>query len=297
MFERYTERARRVLFFARYEASQFGNRSITPEHLLLGLLREGKGLTSRLLARSNLTIEELRDELVARIPVAEKFGTSVEVPFDPQAKRVLQFGAEEADRLLHNDIGTEHLLLGVLREETSGAAQVLLGRGLSLESVRYQIVYLLNASIEGRLQSIDLKALIARTVHTAAHRLELSPELDRTLSVVTEPREVDAFVLGVRPDANLAPVSVIRTSSPRGANSSPALGPFSFSGLMMPDFAVALEQTLGRPVIDETGLEKRYDIEVSGPHENVEALAAALEREMGLTLTRARREIQIITVR
>src|SRR6266852_5114402 len=129
MFERYTERARRVLFFARYEASQLGSISIETEHLLLGLIREGKGLTSRIFARSHLSLENIRKEIEGRTVFREKVSTSVEIPFSAETKRVLQFAAEEADRLLHNYIGTEHLLLGILREERSVAASILLENG------------------------------------------------------------------------------------------------------------------------------------------------------------------------
>ena len=124
MFERYTERARRVLFFARYEASQLGSISIETEHLLLGLIREGKGLTSRIFARSHLSLESIRKEIEGRTVFREKVSTSVEIPFSTETKRVLQYSAEEADRLLHNYIGTEHLLLGILREERAVAASI-----------------------------------------------------------------------------------------------------------------------------------------------------------------------------
>src|SRR4026207_406033 len=130
VFERYTERARRVLFFARYEASQLGSISIETEHLLLGLIREGKGLTSRLFARSHLSLESIRKEIEGRTVFREKVSTSVEIPFSAETKRVLQFAAEEADRLLHNYIGTEHLLLGILREERSVAATILMEKGM-----------------------------------------------------------------------------------------------------------------------------------------------------------------------
>ena len=139
MFERYTERARRVLFFARYEASQLGSISIETEHLLLGLIREGKGLTSRIFARSHLSLENIRKEIEGRTVFREKVSTSVELPFSAETKRVLQFAAEEADRLLHNYIGTEHLLLGILREERSVAASILLEKGMRLNTVRPSI--------------------------------------------------------------------------------------------------------------------------------------------------------------
>src|SRR5437667_8929861 len=125
MFERYTERARRVLFFSRYEASQAGSVSIEPEHLLLGLLREGKGLTDRIFRRASLDTEVLRGEIEPRAHAREKMPPSTDIPFSASTKRVLQFAAQEADRLLHNYIGSEHLLLGIFREERSGAAALL----------------------------------------------------------------------------------------------------------------------------------------------------------------------------
>jgi ATP-dependent Clp protease ATP-binding subunit ClpA len=143
MFERYTERARRVLFFARYEASQLGSVSIETEHLLLGLIREGKGLTARIFARSHLSLESIRKEIEGRSVFREKVSTSVEIPFSAETKRVLGFAAEESDRLLHNYIGTEHLLLGILREEGSIAASVLMDKGMRLDTVREDIVQLL----------------------------------------------------------------------------------------------------------------------------------------------------------
>ena len=97
MFERYTERARRVLFFARYEASQLGSISIETEHLLLGLIREGKGLTSRIFARSHLSLENIRKEIEGRTVFREKVSTSVEIPFSAETKRVLQFAALSFD--------------------------------------------------------------------------------------------------------------------------------------------------------------------------------------------------------
>jgi ATP-dependent Clp protease ATP-binding subunit ClpA len=139
MFERYTERARRVLFFARYEASQLGSISIDTEHLLLGLIREGKGLTSRIFARAHVSLEHVRKEIEGRTVFREKISTSVEIPFSQEAKRILQFAADEADRLLHDYIGTEHLLLGIFREERSVAASILMEMGMRLESVRHDV--------------------------------------------------------------------------------------------------------------------------------------------------------------
>src|SRR5437762_2267130 len=139
MFERYTEKARRVIFFARYEASQFGAPAIEPEHLLLGLMREDKTLTGRFFPRAQITIESIRREIESRTLLRERIPTSVELPLAPETKRVLAFSHEESDRLQHRHIGTEHLLLGRLREERSMAAQRLFERGLRLNAVRDEI--------------------------------------------------------------------------------------------------------------------------------------------------------------
>src|SRR2546423_574864 len=139
MFERYTEKARRVIFFARYEASQFGAPAIEPEHLLLGLMREDKTLTGRFFPRAQITIEAIRREIEGRTLLRERIPTSVELPLAPETKRVLHYSYEESDRLQHRHIGTEHLLLGLLREERSMAAQILFERGLRLNAVREEI--------------------------------------------------------------------------------------------------------------------------------------------------------------
>src|SRR6266436_5419065 len=116
VFERYTEKARRVIFFARYEASQYGSPYIETEHLLLGLMREDKALANRFL-RQQGSIESIRKEIEARITIRERISTSVEVPLSAECKRILNMAAEEAERLGHKHVGTEHLLLGILREE------------------------------------------------------------------------------------------------------------------------------------------------------------------------------------
>jgi len=138
MFERYTEKARRVIFFARYEASQFGSPCIETEHLLLGLMREDKALANRFL-RSATSVDSIRKQIEMQANIKEKVSTSVELPLSHECKRVLAYGAEEAERLNHKHIGTEHLLLGLLREEKSLASELLHERGLRLSQVREEI--------------------------------------------------------------------------------------------------------------------------------------------------------------
>src|SRR6476619_3927232 len=168
MFERYTEKARRVIFFARYEASQFGAPAIEPEHLLLGLMREDKTLTGRFFPRAQITIESIRREIEGRTLLRERIPTSVELPLAPETKRVLHFSHEESDRLQHRHIGTEHLLLGLLREERSMAAQILFERGLRLAAVRDEIA---------RQSGVD-----ARHRKDIPHLLEFSRDLTEDAS-------------------------------------------------------------------------------------------------------------------
>ena len=184
MFERYTERARRVLFFARYEASQLGSISIETEHLLLGLIREGKGLTSRIFARSHLSLENIRKEIEGRTVFREKVSTSVEIPFSTETKRVLKLAAEEADRLLHNYIGTEHLLLGILREQRSVGSTVLSEKGMRLNTVREDIVQLLNEKTpQTRVKETPLLAEFSRDLSDEAMKNNLDPLVGRTVEV------------------------------------------------------------------------------------------------------------------
>ncbi len=139
MFERYTEKARRTIFFARYEASQFGSSTIESEHMLLGLLREDKELTNRFL-RSHESVKSIRKEIEGHTTIREKVSTSVDLPLSDECKRILGFSAEEAGRLRHEHIGTEHLMLGIMREENSLAAKLLRERGLQLDQTRAQMI-------------------------------------------------------------------------------------------------------------------------------------------------------------
>jgi ATP-dependent Clp protease ATP-binding subunit ClpC len=138
MFEKYTEKARRVIFFARYEASQFGSPYIETEHLLLGLLREDKALTNRFLPGQG-KVEAIRKQIENHTIVREKVSTSVDMPLSNDAKEVLGDATEEAEHLSHRHIGTEHLLLGLLRIETCFAAQILNEHGVRLSAVREEL--------------------------------------------------------------------------------------------------------------------------------------------------------------
>jgi ATP-dependent Clp protease ATP-binding subunit ClpA len=138
VFERYTERARRVIFFARYEASHFGSLTIETEHLLLGLIREDKNLTNRFI-RGDSPLEGIRAEIAGRSAIREKVSTSIDLPLSNECKRILAYANEESDRLNNGYIGTEHLLLGILREEKCLAREILFTRGLRLEAIRDEL--------------------------------------------------------------------------------------------------------------------------------------------------------------
>lgn len=138
MFESYTERARRVIFFARLEASRYGSPSIRSEHVLLGLLREDRVLMERFLGTSDFA-SEIRKEIEALIIRRERIDTAVEMPLTDESKNILNYAAEEAERLEHRHVGTEQLLLGILRTEGCLAAQILEERGLKLAEIREQL--------------------------------------------------------------------------------------------------------------------------------------------------------------
>jgi len=131
VFERYTEGARRAIFFARYEASQYGSPYIETEHLLLGTLREDKRLARSVLRQAGAA-ESIRKEIEAQVIRGKRISTSVEMPLSAESKRVLQYAANSAEKLGHRHVDTVHLLLGILREENCTAARIL--RGYCVES-------------------------------------------------------------------------------------------------------------------------------------------------------------------
>ncbi len=140
MFERYTERSRRVIFFARYEALQYGSPVISPEHILLGLMREDKTISARFLPfRNTLTVDAVRREVEERIVLRDRIPQSAELHLAPETKKILFYANEESRHLKNRHIGPEHLLLGIIREERSIAAEILLQYGLSVQDLRDEL--------------------------------------------------------------------------------------------------------------------------------------------------------------
>jgi ATP-dependent Clp protease ATP-binding subunit ClpC len=203
MFERYTEKARRVIFFARYEASQFGAPAIEAEHILLGLMREDKNLTTRFFRHPQANIDAIRKEIEGRTIIRDRVSTSVDLPLSTEAKRVLAFAAEESERLQHRHIGTEHLLLGLLREERSVAAEILYERGLRLNIIREE----LTRSTTSERQTVQKKdtphlAEFSRDLTDAAVRGTLDPligrdnEIDRVVQILCRRTKNNPVLIG-----------------------------------------------------------------------------------------------------
>ncbi len=202
MFERYTEKARRVIFFARYEASQFGSPYIETEHLLLGLLREDKALTNRFL-RSHGSVESIRKQIEGRTAIREKVSTSVDLPLSQESKRVLAYAAEEAERLAHKHIGTEHLLLGLLREDKCFAAEILHERGLRLSTLREELSRSQGEKVaSGRSKETSLLAEFSRDLTQSALDTQLDPligreaELERVIQILCRRTKNNPVLIG-----------------------------------------------------------------------------------------------------
>jgi len=149
MFERFTDRARKVMALANQEAQRFNHEYIGTEHILLGLVKEGGGVGANVLKNLDLDLRKIRLEVEKLVKSGPDMVTMGKLPQTPRAKKVIEYAIEEARSLNHNYVGTEHLLLGLLREQDGIAAQVLMNLGLKLEDVREEVLNLLGAGVEG----------------------------------------------------------------------------------------------------------------------------------------------------
>ncbi len=148
MFERFTDRARKVMALANQEAQRFNHDYIGTEHILLGLVKEGSGVGANVLKNLGVDLRKVRLEVEKLVRSGPEMVTMGKLPQTPRAKRVIEYAIEEARNLNHNYVGTEHLLLGLLREQDGVAAQVLMNLGLKLEDVREEVLNLLGAGVE-----------------------------------------------------------------------------------------------------------------------------------------------------
>jgi ATP-dependent Clp protease ATP-binding subunit ClpC len=154
MFERLTDRARKVMALANQEAQRFNHEYIGTEHILLGLVKEGSGVGANVLKHLEIDLRKVRLEVEKLVKSGPDMVTMGKLPQTPRAKKVIEYAIEEARSLNHNYVGTEHLLLGLLREQDGVAAQVLMNLGLKLEDVREEVLNLLGAAV-GQVDDID----------------------------------------------------------------------------------------------------------------------------------------------
>jgi len=207
MFNRFTERARKVIILAKEEAKRFNHDYIGTEHILLGLIREGEGVAAAVLEKMGVSLENIRleiEKLVQPGPTTQIIG---DLPFTPRAKKALELAAEEARSLGHNYIGTEHLLLGLIREEEGVASQVLLNLGLDLNTVRNKVMEVLGSELPGFGQSTaktKTPALDAfgRDLTALAKENKLDPvinrrnEIDRVIQILSRRTKNNPVLLG-----------------------------------------------------------------------------------------------------
>ena len=145
MFDRFTDRAKKVMNLARQEAQRFNHEYLGTEHILLGLVQEGSGVAANVLKNMGIDLNKIRMEVEKIVKTGPSMVTMGQLPFTPRAKKVLELSMEEAGNLGHNYIGTEHLLLGLIKENEGIAAQVLLNLGVKLEDVREEVLDFLGA--------------------------------------------------------------------------------------------------------------------------------------------------------
>src|SRR3990167_6150188 len=209
MFNRFTERARKVILLAKEEAKRFNHDYIGTEHILLGLVREGEGVAAAVLASFGLSSEKIRIEVEKLVQPGPSTVISGDLPFTPKAKKVIELAMEEARALGHNYIGTEHLLLGLIKEGEGVASQVLLNSGLELEKVREEVMSLLGSAIPGyemgqKVSHAKTPALDAfgRDLTTLAKDNKLDPvigrknEIERVIQILSRRTKNNPVLLG-----------------------------------------------------------------------------------------------------
>ncbi len=192
MFERFTDRARKVMALANQEAQRFNHEYIGTEHILLGLVKEGSGVGANVLKNLDVDIKKLRLEIEKLVKSGPDMVTMGKLPHTPRAKKVIEYAIEEARSLNHNYIGTEHLLLGLLRESEGIAAQVLMNLGLKLEGVRQEVLNLLGAGVDNNIPSLGMKMGPA-----GAKQKSRTPALDsfgRDLTFLAAEGELDPVI-------------------------------------------------------------------------------------------------------
>ncbi len=209
MFNRFTERARKIILLAKEEAKRFNHDYIGTEHILLGLIREGEGVAAAVLASLGLGPDKIRFEIEKLVQPGPAAIVSGDIPFTPKAKKVIELAMDEARNLGHNYIGTEHLLLGLIREGEGIASQVLVNLGLDLDKVRMEVMNLLGSSVPGyspaqRTKKGKTMALDAfgRDLTKLAKENKLDPvigrknEIERVIQILSRRTKNNPVLLG-----------------------------------------------------------------------------------------------------
>ena len=194
MFERFTDRARKVMALANQEAQRFNHEYIGTEHILLGLVKEGSGVGANVLKNLDVDIKKLRLEVEKLVKSGPDMVSMGKLPHTPRAKKVIEFAIEEARSLNHNYIGTEHLLLGLLRETEGVAAQVLMNLGLKLEDVRQEVLNLLGAGVENSMPSLDMKMDPMASKQQQKSRTPALDSFGRDLTLLAAEGELDPVI-------------------------------------------------------------------------------------------------------
>lgn len=198
MFDRFTERARKVMGFARREAQRFHHEYIGTEHILLGLIQEGQGVAANVLKSMAVDLEKIRREIEKIVKAGPALEPSVQIPFTPRAKKVVELALEEAGNLGHNYIGTEHLLLALLREQEGIAAHVLRALGVRLDEVREEVIeFLGGAPQEESDDEIEEMGQASAGEAPVSHGKSKTPALDtfgRDLTEAARRDELDPVI-------------------------------------------------------------------------------------------------------
>jgi ATP-dependent Clp protease ATP-binding subunit ClpC len=203
MFEKYNEKARRALFFARYEASKLGSRVIESEHILLGVLREGEDIIKEIFSRFNIKPEQIRREVEGDRLFVDRISSSAELPLSEEAKKILAYASHEAESMLHQYVGTEHLLIGVLRVETSTAARILSSKGLNVYGVREETISILKEKeADKQKKELPFLAEYSRDLTQIAIGGQFDPligrekEVDRIIQILSRRSKNNPILLG-----------------------------------------------------------------------------------------------------
>ena len=203
MFEKYNEKARRALFFARYEASKLGSKVIESEHILLGILREGEDVTREIFSRFNVKPDDVRREIEGDRVFVERVSSSQELPLSEESKKILAYASHEAESMMHPYVGTEHLLIGILRVDPCVASRVLSGHGFNLYGVREEAIALIKER-EASKQKKELPFLAeyARDLTALAAQGTFDPlvgrdkEVERIIQILSRRTKNNPILLG-----------------------------------------------------------------------------------------------------